>query len=227
MDVDIIKTNEEPITPQDDGQIGDGPQDETQVEPKNETVEILKKIDEKLTKQEPAGPTQQELYQQKRERLKEQFGWNDAQVDLHEAEQREAMAPIKEELAWTKIKSEQPNLTPEIEAEMKAELSQYPAHSRADKALIEKVFYMALGKQRSFNRHSETKNNGREDMGEEVVSRRVVSSGGSSVGLSTQRTTRAAKISEEERQYARKMKMTEEDYAKYRDNQYIDSFKKK
>ncbi len=194
-----------------------------------QTVQILKEINQKLSAPAPSGApalTREEI----RERIKEQTGMTDAQLDFHESSIQtivsSAVAPLQEKVAWSELKEEVGKIDPAVQAEMMKELSQYPARMRGDKILLEKIYDMTLGRMaRSKGGNLKPSVTKPEDT---VIDRKIVSEHQpSSTGLSGGSGPSKTKLSEEEKAVARKMRMSEEDYQKFKSNEAIESYSTK
>jgi len=208
--------------------------------PKDQTTEILKEIRDKMSTPAPsapaappppAGPTREEI----RERIKAQTGYTDAQLDFHEQSMQSvvsaATAPLQEKVAWAELKEEVGKIDPEIEKEMREELKQYPANLKGDKVLLQKVYDMSWArvnrKKMAANPPPPKSDDTGESMPDNVVSRRIVSPNqGSSQGLSTGGSKSGPKLSDDERKVAKRFNMTDEEYAKFKNNADVTTLKK-
>lgn len=221
---------------------GNGVQEELALEeketaeetPKESQEEILKDIRDHLSKPAavtPAATAAELTPQQRRDILKEQTGMTDAQLDFHEKSVAAAVvsqtAPLRERAAWSDLKDKVGAIEPDIAEEMKKELSQYSPQMKGDPILVEKVYYMTVGRFGHKKGGSPVAKEPAKD--ESVIQRRVVSSTpGSSQGLSGGGGGGSkAKVSDDERKLFSKFGIkSDEEWANYRDNQVIGSFKK-
>ena len=189
----------------------------------DETNRILKDVQDKLSRtSSDKAPTRNQV----RELIREKTGLSDASIDwvmnLNREVVTSAVAPLEEKIAWSDLKSSKSGtshpVTSDIEKEMKEELKEYPAERRGDSVLLEKVYLLAIGKLQVKGTKSDTSNTN------PVVGRRIVSNnptpGGNGGGSKTPDKT-AAKLSDEEKTIARKMGVSEVDYAKYKGNPVI------
>lgn len=214
---------------QNNTEVIDPPTTETETPPAatkdqiDQTNEILKDIQTKLAPKSETAPNQDQV----RTMIKEKTGLSDAGVDWVIQMNREsvtsAVAPLQEKMAWNEIKSSKSStafpVTPEIEKAMQEELKQYPIQMRGDPVLLEKVYYVEVGKaaaKGNIPRKTDDNQN-------PVIRRTIVSNnpapGSNSGGAPA--ANAASKLTDQEKDVARKMGVSEIDYAKHKGNPVV------
>lgn len=188
-----------------------------------QTNEILKGIQDQLKPKAEAAPNQDQV----REMIKEKTGLSDAGVDwviqMNRDSVSAAIAPVQEKMAWNEIKSSKAStpfpVTPEIEKAMQEELKQYPIQMRGDPVLLEKVYYVEVGKAAA---KGQIPKKG-DDAPNPVVRRTIVNNNPNPAGNSaaSQAASAASKLSDQEKAIAKKMGVSEVDYAKSKGNPVV------
>ncbi len=186
------------------------------------TNEILQSIQERLKPTETPPPSHDDV----RKVIKEKTGLSDAGVDWVIQMNREAVtsavAPLQEKMAWNEIKSAKGStsfpVTPEIEKAMQEELKQYPVHLRGDPVLLEKVYYVEVGKAAAKGNFPKKV----DDSADPVVRRTIVNNNPNPAGNSSSSAPAGGtKLSDQEKDVARKMGVSEADYARYKGNPVV------
>lgn len=189
-----------------------------------ETNRIIKDVQEKLSK----TPGQQTPDQnQVREMIKQKTGLSNEGIEwvmnLNREVVSSAVAPLQEKLAWSDLKSSKASthfpINAEIEKEMKEELKAYPVDKRGDPVLLDKVYLLAIGKIHTSRKPDQTQEN-------PVIGRRIVTNnpnpaGSNSGGSNKSNNSSVSKLSDQEKTIARKMGVSEADYAKYKQSPII------
>jgi hypothetical protein len=126
------------------------PGGEPAADPNAAALQLLEKIQKTLSDRtpataSPAPATTQPSYQQVREKIKEETGWSDAQVDFHLRSVAEANAGTAEKVAWMELKDTFKDLDT-YKADMQEELKSYAPTQKADPVLLQKVYYMVKGR---------------------------------------------------------------------------------
>lgn len=197
-------------------------------ETKDQTNEVLKEIRDKLNTPPVSSTEQAPDPAAIREKIKEETGLTDAQLDFIERDRKMAVmgavAPLQEKVAWSDLKEKVGGIDPEVKRIMDDELKAYPPERRGDPVLLEKVYYMGIGRATASGKYNPNPAPSEED---DVVSRRVVAGRGSLTGLSTGSGSSKPKISAEEDVIRRKMNISEEEWMSSKSTSIIGNLKKK
>lgn len=187
------------------------------------TNEILKEVSERLKEKPAEGPTQDKV----REIIKAQTGLSDAGIDWVMKFNREmvngAVAPLAEKVAWSELRAAKANstfpITPEIEKEMQEELKNYPAQNRGDPVLLEKVHRLAVGTlQMKAPKEAPKRADTNPVIGRRIVTNNPAPASGAGTGGAA---PKGPVLTDEEKTVARKMGVSEADYAKHKGNPAI------
>lgn len=184
--------------------------------------DIQSKVDQMAADKAPVVNAQM-TPQQMREAIKEKTGYTDEQVDFL----AEAMAPMREQMSWMTLEKKFKDI-PDLKADMEEELKAYPAATRADPVLMEKVYFMSKGRKMSSQptpqptpqRQPTPQPSGN------VVSRRVANDY-PGFSTSTDGSTgggRQVQLSNEQRELSRRMGIKEEDYIEHMDRKPVRDF---
>ena len=194
-----------------------------------DVVSAIKEVKEALTKSDRPAPSRQQI----RDMLKDKTGFTDAQLDVVEQMQAASttisskkVAELQEKVAWAEFKDEVGGrLDSGLEKIMKEELSQYEPELRGDKVLIKKVFYLAKG---IMAEKIEKAKKADVNNADNIVGRKIVdNTPGSASGLDggAKPAGKTNDLSDDEKIVAKKMGVTEDDYAKSKTTKIISQLK--
>lgn len=203
-------------------------------EVEDRTEKIVQEIKDKLDGK--AQPTPEQMRAFIRDKIKKDTSMTDAQIDYMDQRINEVAAPLYAKDTFNEWKETvSDHLTPDVEKEIKEELKQYPSSSQTDKVLLNKILWMTLGKREASGKKAPIVTKKEETIVNQggpanpVIGRKIVPTHGSATGLATGTASKtgAASLTEAERVVARKMRMTEEEYAHAKTSPVISDLKKK
>jgi hypothetical protein len=187
-----------------------------------DVVNAIKEVKEVLAKSGKEAPTRSEI----RAALKEKTGFTDAQLDVVEQLNSAAFqasskktAELQEKLSWMEFKEEVGGkIDPAIEKIMKQELAEYAAEDRGDKVLLKKVYFLAKGMvadKVEKTKKADPAGNDKLNNDDKIAGRKIVDdTPGAGKGLEGEsKSGNGAKLDDDEKMVARKMGMSEADYA--------------
>lgn len=221
-----IKDSEQPPVPETTPVPESTPTPSPEPSPLDIVKDIQTKVDQMAAEKQPPVVNTQMTPQQMRDAIKEKTGYTDEQVDFHFNSMAEAMAPMREQMAWMSMEKKFKDID-SVKADMEAELKTYPAAMHGDPVLMEKIYFMAKGKKMSSQptpqqnppqRQQPTSGN--------VVSRRMATDypGFNQGSDSSSGGGRTVQLSNEQREFARRMGQKEEEYIEHMDRKPIRDF---
>lgn len=193
---------------------------------------IVQGIKDKLdTSPANKGPTPEEIHTAWREQVKKETSMTDAQIEYMENRMQAVTAPLFADQTYAEWKAEKQAAGITIEAEVengvKEYLSKYDPRVRNDKILLDNVLYMEIGK-RAVTKKPVQKIE--QDKPEPVIGRTIVPQTPApavSLASGTRKPGAAAALTADEKNIARKMRMTEAEYAAAKETAVITELKKK
>lgn len=188
---------------------------------------IKDKLDEPIREK---GPSPEAIRLAWKEQVKKETSMTDAQIDYMENRLASVVAPIHAENTYGEWKAEKQEsgitIEPEVEKAVKEYLSKYDPKVRNDKVLLDNVLFMEIGKRAVTKKPVAAKPAG----GAPVPGRTIVPqtpAPAASLAAGIRRPAGAAALTPEEKVVARKMRMTEVEYAAAKDTAVISELKKK
>lgn len=178
-----------------------------------EALRIAKELEEKLTKKDPEPEPEPEPDIDPGElintpdfkaKAKEVTGMTDAQVDFTIKTAQAAAAAGNSKAALAEVKLRHPDFV-KYEKAIAAELKRYPPDKRGNTTIIEKLYYVERGKEAEKNMGKQPTNGNRQP---------IRGSGPTGNGLDSGSRNSDGTLDDEERYVARKMGISEKDYAK-------------
>jgi hypothetical protein len=176
-----------------------------------EALRIAKELEDKLNKAPdvtPPVPNSKDY----RDRVKAETGMTDAQIDFMENTARAASAGANEAAAMATVKSKHPGDFDKFEKDIREELASYDIARRTDPNLVEKVYHMVKGKAMDKNPKNPAppiRGGNPADTG--------LDNGGGSGGPEA--------LDDQERYVARKMGLSEKEYAQAKGTKLIHELK--
>lgn len=179
---------------------------------------ILKEVNEKLPTPEKPGPTKDQI----REMIRTKTGLSDEGInwvmDFNRNTVTEAMAPIQQKLAFGDLKTSKASspfpVTDEIEKGIKEELKGYPVSAHGDSVLLEKIYWIEVGKAAA---RGAKPSSPKTETTTPVVGRRIVSDNPNPAGNNGNAAkSSGTKLTDEEKSIAKKMGVPEAEYEKYK-----------
>lgn len=116
-------------------------------DPAAEALRILQEM-QQVTPKTTEVPKHVPSYADVREKIKEETGWTDAQVDFHLRSVSAAAAPAKKAEVFTDLEEKFSDFK-DLKKSINKELESYPPESHADPVLLEKIYWMERGKKMS------------------------------------------------------------------------------
>lgn len=161
-----------------------------------------------------------------RAQIREKTGLSEEGIDwvmrLNRDSVVSAVAPLAEKVAWSELRQAKAStpfpLTPDIEKGMKAELEAYDVGVRGNAVLLEKVYLVEVGKQ-ALRTPAATPAPTQPIVGRRIVTNNPTPGGAAGAGVSP--AAKTPTLTDQEKTTARKMGVSEADYAKYKDNPAI------
>lgn len=203
-----------------------------------EVVEAIKEVKDALTKSGDKSPSKEEI----RAAIKEKTGFTDAQLDVVEQmnkavsnQSSSKVAELQEKVAWAEFKDDiGGKIDPSIEKMMKEELKQYDVVLRGDKVLLQKVYFLSKGilaDKAEKAKRADPNNNDKPNDADNIVKRTIMNdTPGSAKGLDSSAKNNGngnGNLSDDEKSIAKRMNISEDDYAKAKATKFVGQLKGK
>jgi len=199
------------------------------------TEKILQSISEKLDKApaKESGPSPEQIKAAWREQIKKETNMTDQQIDYMENRLQAVVAPLYADQTYVEWKNEKVNdgieITDEIEKGVKEYLKGYDPRVRNDKTLLDNVLYMEIGKRAAKKKPVAVASKESEEASEitgrpKIVPQTPAPAASLAGGV---KKAGAASLTPEEKMIARKMRMTEDEYASAKSTAIISELKRK
>lgn len=196
--------------------------EEGNVDKAAEALKIAKELEEKLKNQpDPAAEEQPDIDPAElintadfKAKAKETTGMTDAQIEFTIRTAQAAASAGNAKAALAEVKIRHPDFV-KFEKAITAELKQYPPDKRGNAVIIEKLYYVEKGKEAEKMPNKGSNGNG--------SGRQPIRGNGSPTGQGLDNGNRGESnsLDDDERYVARKMGITEKDYAKSKTTKLI------